>query len=108
MSIYDNQTIFFAAPGLQGGPKRCHFIPCCTCAVEDFMWTEAPHQLRQWKMIKISYTTVNYKSFLKSVNPKPHGSGPICPHFFQRPISQKGLKQKKFQKLAIPRKMSAE
>jgi hypothetical protein len=21
-------------------------------------------------------------------NPKPHGSGPICPHFFQRPITQ--------------------
>jgi hypothetical protein len=41
-------------------------------------------------------------------NPKPHGSGPICPHFFQRPISQKGLKQKNPQKLAIPRKMSAE
>jgi hypothetical protein len=40
--------------------------------------------------------------------PKPHGSGPICPHFFQRSISQKGLKQKNRQKLAIPRKMSAE
>jgi hypothetical protein len=28
-------------------------------------------------------------------NPKPHGSGPICPHFFQRPIIQKVLKCKK-------------
>ncbi len=44
----------------------------------------------------------------RAFNPKPHGSGPICPHFFQRPISQKGLKQKNRQKLAIPRKMSAE
>jgi hypothetical protein len=48
------------------------------------------------------------KSQLNGVNPKPHGSGPICPQFFQRPISQKGLKQKNPQKLAIPRKMSAE
>ncbi len=28
-------------------------------------------------------------------NPKPHGSGPICPHFFQRPIIQIVLKCKK-------------
>jgi hypothetical protein len=32
---------------------------------------------------------------LPSINPKPHGSGPICPHFFQRPITQKVLKCKK-------------
>jgi hypothetical protein len=43
-----------------------------------------------------------------SINPKPHGSGQICPHVFQRPITQKGLKQKNRQKSAIPRKMSAE
>ncbi len=41
-------------------------------------------------------------------NPKPHGSGRICPHYFQRPITQKGLKQKNRQKSANPRKMSAE
>jgi hypothetical protein len=41
-------------------------------------------------------------------NPKPHGSGRICPHYFQRRITQKGLKQKNRQKSAIPRKMSAE
>ncbi len=29
------------------------------------------------------------------VNPKPHGSGPIYPHYFQRPITQKVLKCKK-------------
>jgi hypothetical protein len=43
-----------------------------------------------------------------AVNPNPHGSGQICPHYFQRPISQKGLKQKNRQKLTIPRKKSAE
>jgi hypothetical protein len=31
-------------------------------------------------------------------NPKPHRSGPICPHYFQRPITQKVLKCKKIGK----------
>ncbi len=50
---------------------------------------------------------VLYCSILKNFNPKPHGSGRICPHYFQRPITQKGLKQKNRQKSAIPRKKSA-
>jgi hypothetical protein len=29
------------------------------------------------------------------VNPKPHCSGPICPHYFERPLTQKVLKCKK-------------
>ncbi len=41
-------------------------------------------------------------------NPKPHGSGPICPHCFQRPITQKVLKFKKSVKIPNPRKTSAE
>ncbi len=45
---------------------------------------------------------------LRAINPKPHGSGRISPHVFQRPITQKGLKQKNRQNSAIPRKMSAE
>jgi hypothetical protein len=42
------------------------------------------------------------------INPKPHGSGQICPQHFQRPITQKDLKQKNRQKSAIQQKMSAE
>ncbi len=42
------------------------------------------------------------------INPKPHGSGRICPHLFQRPITQKVLKCKKSVKIPIPRKTSAE
>ncbi len=30
-----------------------------------------------------------------SIKPKPHGRGWICPHFCQRPITQKILKCKK-------------
>jgi hypothetical protein len=30
------------------------------------------------------------------------------PHYFQRPLTQKGLKQKNHQKSAIPREMSVE
>jgi hypothetical protein len=41
-------------------------------------------------------------------NPKPHGSGRICPHFFQKPITQEVLKWKKLQKIPIPQKTSAE
>ncbi len=45
---------------------------------------------------------------LKQINPNPHGHGRICPHCFQRPITQKVLKYKNLQKLSIPRKISAE
>ncbi len=52
--------------------------------------------------------SVKILKLFAGLNPKPHGSGRICPHYFQRPITQKGLKQKNPQKSAIPRKMSAE
>jgi hypothetical protein len=42
------------------------------------------------------------------INPKPHGRGRICPHPFQRPITQKVLSAKNRQKIPIPRKSSAE
>jgi hypothetical protein len=38
---------------------------------------------------------VEYDSYPLMINPEPNGSGPICPHFFQRPITQKVLKLKK-------------
>jgi hypothetical protein len=37
-------------------------------------------------------------ALLHYFNPKPHGSGWICPHSFQRPITQKVLKLKKLAK----------
>jgi hypothetical protein len=63
------------------------------------------------KMNETLYSICINRYFVVNIvhlNPKPHGSGRICPHYFQRPITQKGLKQKNRQKSAIPRKMSAE
>jgi hypothetical protein len=45
--------------------------------------------------ISISNFDVNKQASCCSINPKPHGSGWICPHSFQRPITQKVLKLKK-------------
>jgi hypothetical protein len=46
-------------------------------------------------------------SNLLCFNPKPHGRGRICPHFFQRPITQKSLSAKNQRKIYISQKTSA-
>ncbi len=43
-----------------------------------------------------------------NLNPKPHGRGRICPHYFQWPITQNSLSEKNQHKLSVPRKTSAE
>ncbi len=45
---------------------------------------------------------------VSALNTNPHGRGPICPHFFQRPITHKVLKCKNLAKIPIPWKTSAE
>ncbi len=54
------------------------------CYMKDFC------ELLSWVSTK---ALVNIRYLI--INPKPHGSGRICPHFFQRPITQKVLKCKK-------------
>ncbi len=53
-------------------------------------------------------STFTHNTFSRFLNPKPHGRGRICPHPFQRPITQKVLSAKNRPKIPIPRKSSAE
>ncbi len=57
-------------------------------------------------MKKLQHEFGHYKYLL--LNPNPHGYGQICPHYFQRPITQKSLSAKNRQEISIPWETSAE
>jgi hypothetical protein len=51
---------------------------------------QGPYAILKKYAVHVAYEYCDEYNFV--FNPKPHGRGRICPHFFQRLISQKVLK----------------